>query len=145
MELDRNDEHFEEVLGRLDSLIRRDQAATQPPPPPPPVSEATIPVLTEVYAATPEPVLSDVPVLTEVLPERVVIEVSAAEKLEQAVAAVLPMMAEVLEDALVMKVQPVMESALKQVLNDLRPQIELILRQRLQALLTQETENQTEM
>jgi len=141
MELHR-DEHFEEVLGRLDSLIRRDQP-TIPPPPPPPVSEATIPVLTEVYAAA--PAQAEVPLLTEIVFEREVVEVSTAEKLEQAVAAVLPVMVGVLEEALVMKIQPVMESALKQILEDLHPQIEPILRQRLQALLAQEAENQTEM
>lgn len=140
MELERDNEHFEGVLGRLDSLVRRGQPET-PPPPPPPVSEATIPVLTEVYAARPETVQTELPV-TDILIEQAIPDVSAAEKLEQALAAVLPMMATVLEEALVMKVQPAMESALKQVLDDLHPQIELILRQRLQTLLAQDSENQ---
>lgn len=144
MELDRNDGHFEEVLGRLDSLIRQGQPAV-PPPPPPPVSEATIPVLTEVYETSPEPAQPDVPVLTEPVSKINVSETSAEEKLEQAVAAVLPMMAEALEEALLMKVQPAMERAFNQALEDLRPQIETILRQKLQTALTQDRESQTEM
>ena len=139
------DEHFEEVLGRLDSLIRRDQLATQPPPPPP-VSEATIPVLTEVYAVTAAPLQPEVPLLTEMVSgQEVIEEISAADKLEQAVAAALPAMAEELEALLIMKIQPAMERALEQILEDLRPQIESILHQRLQALLAQETDRQTEM
>lgn len=140
MELERNDEHFEAVLGRLDSLIRHGQPAT-PPPPPPPVSEATIPVLTEVYEAILEQPQPDVPVL----PDNADPQVSAAEKLEQAVAAVLPMMVKALEEVLVMKVKPAMEHAFNQALDDLRPQIEAVLRQQLQVALAQDSENQTEI
>jgi hypothetical protein len=130
MEAERNDEHFEEVLGRLDSLIRRGQPPTQPPPPPS-VSEATIPVLTEVYDGTP---VVDAPTEEEIV-------VSEQEKLELAVAAVLPMMVEVLEEALIREVRPAMEGALKRVLEDLQPQIETMLRQRLQATPAQEVED----
>lgn len=130
MEAERNDEHFEEVLGRLDSLIRRGQPPTQPPPPPS-VSEATIPVLTEVYDGAP---VVDVPTEEEIV-------VSEQEKLELAVAAVLPMMVEVLEEALIREVRPAMEGALKRVLEDLQPQIEIMLRQRLQATPAQDAED----
>jgi hypothetical protein len=123
MEDARNDEHFEEVLGRLDSLIRRGQPPTQPPPPPL-VSEATIPVLTEVYEGA-EVFPSDAPVVD--------VKITEQEKLELAVAAVLPMMVEVLEEALIREVRPAMEGALKRVLEDLQPQIEIMLRQRLQS------------
>jgi hypothetical protein len=131
MEDARNDEHFEEVLGRLDSLIRRNQPPTQPPPPPL-VSEATIPVLTDVYEGA------------EVLPSDVSVadaKISEQEKLELAVAAVLPMMVEVLEDALIREVRPAMENALKRVLEDLQPQIEIMLRQRLKAPPAQDAED----
>lgn len=144
MELERNDEHFEEVLGRLDSLIRRGQPETLLQPPPPPISQTSIPVLTEVYEASTEPVPS-APLLTDLISDQIITEVSVAEKLEQAVAAVLPTMVAVLEEALAMKVQPAMERALSQVLDDLHPQIESILRQQLKTLLAQESGNQTEM
>ncbi len=129
MEGERNDEHFEEVLGRLDSLIRRGQPPVQPPPPPQ-VSEATIPVLTEIYDG---PVMEQLEATLPAGPQ-----VSEQEKLEQAVSAVLPMMVEILEEALIREVRPAMESALKRVLEDLRPQIEGILRQRLQTLPAQD-------
>lgn len=129
MEAERNDEHFEEVLGRLDSLIRRGQPPTQPPPPPQ-VSEATIPVLTEVYDGS---AMLQAETALPVVPQ-----MSEQEKLEQAVSAVLPMMVEILEETLIREVRPAMEGALKRVLEDLRPQIEGMLRQRLQTLPAQE-------
>lgn len=130
----RDDERFEEVLERLDALVRRGQPdADLPPPPPPAVSEASIPVLTEIYrpgSAEAEPA-SGQPALPEL---------STAEKLEQAVAAALPVMTEVLEQVLAQTVRP----ALDQAIADLRPQMEAVLRQRLLQALAQE-QGQTEM
>lgn len=128
MEGERDDEHFEEVLGRLDSLIRRGQPPVQPPPPPQ-VSEATIPVLTEIYDG---PVIEQLEAALPAAPQ-----ISDQEKLEQAVSTVLPMMVEILEETLIKEVRPAMDSALKRVLEDLRPQIEGMLRQRLQTLPAQ--------
>lgn len=139
--MDRDDEHFEVVLGRLDSLIRHGQT-TPPPPPPPSVSEATIPVLTEVYQAVSESLISDA--CMPAPPEAACPEITDEEKLELAVAAVLPLLTAVLEEELVMRVQPAMERALNQTLENLQPQIEAILRQRLQIQLAQEQDDQTE-
>lgn len=136
--MNRDDERFEAVLGRLDTLIKRGQPDT-PPPPPPAISEANIPVLTEVYQATPLLIESVADTRTDIP------EISPEEKLEQAVAAVLPLMVNVMEEVLAMKVQPAIEVALNRALADLLPQTEEILRQRLQTLLTQEEEDQTEI
>ncbi len=140
MELERNDEHFEEVLGRLDSLIRHGQPAT-PPPPPPPVSEATIPVLTEIYEVIPEQAgLPDSSASTG----NTEIQVSEEEKLEQAVIAVLPIMTAALEEALLINVKPAMEHAFSQALDSLRPQVETLLRQQLHTALMESRKTQTE-
>lgn len=133
---ERDDERFEEVLERLDALVRRGQPDSDPPPPPPAVSEASIPVLTEVYrpewvGAAPQQSAPEQPVAPGL---------SAEEKLEQAVVAVLPVMTEVLETVLAQAVQPALERAIA----DLRPQMEAALRQRLQQALAQE-QDQTEM
>ena len=133
---ERDDERFEEVLERLDALVRRGQPDSDPPPPPPAVSEASIPLLTEVY----RPEL-DGAVLQESASERSVLpELSAEEKLEQAVVAVLPVMTEVLEKVLAQSLRP----ALDQAIADLRPQVEAVLRQRLLQALAQE-QDQTEI
>lgn len=137
---DRDDDRFEEVLGRLDALIRRGQPSIEPPPPPL-VEDASIPVLTEVYQPAQEKRVEEIPALSETLSLKP--EVSIEEKLEQTVAAVLPEMVGILEDALALRVRPAMEEALGKVLADLRPQTEALLRLRLRQVLAQE-ESQSE-
>jgi hypothetical protein len=132
---ERDDDRFEEVLGRLDALVRRGQPNIEPPPPPI-VLEASIPVLTEVYRP---PAGEGVPeVITQ--PEGTTQQPGSTfeEKLDQIMATVLPVMMETLEDALWQKVQPALESAVKQALVDLRPQTQALLRQRLQHVLAQQ-------
>jgi hypothetical protein len=132
---ERDDDRFEEVLGRLDALVRRGQPDLEPPPPPF-ISEASIPVLTEVYQqpmadGVPEAIIRVEDSFKEPVP-------TAEESLEQALAMVLPVMLEILEDALWQKVQPALESAVKLALDDLRPHAEALLRQRLQHALAQQ-------
>lgn len=136
---ERDDDKFEEVLGRLDALIRRGQAVVDPPPPPPMATDTSIPVLTEVYQPDAESVRLDTPVQQAMLPA-----LPETDKLEQAVMAVLPLLEGVLEDMMVRQIQPAMEAALQQALADLRPQAEVLLRQRLGQLMAQE-KDQTEM
>ncbi len=123
----RDDDRFEEVLGRLDALVRRGQPDYDPPPPPPAVSEATIPVLTEVYQPEAE-------IGTGIVEPAV--ELSAEEQLEQAMAMVLPIMAETVGAILEETVRPELEQTLRQTLAELRPQMEELLRQRLRQALT---------
>jgi hypothetical protein len=132
---ERDDDRFEEVLGRLDALVRRGQPVVEPPPPPL-VVDASIPVLIEVYQPEQEERLEAIPTLSEALP--LVPELSVEERLDQALVAVLPEIVGVLEDALVLRVKPAMEEALAQALSDLRPQTEELLRQRLRQLLVPE-------
>lgn len=132
---ERDDDRFEEVLGRLDALIRRGQPSIEPPPPPL-VEDASIPVLTEVYQPAHEKRVEEIPTSSETLSLKP--EVSIEEKFEQTVAAVLPEMVGILEDALALRVRPAMEEALGQVLADLRPQTEALLRLRLRQVLAQE-------
>lgn len=115
---ERDDDRFREVLGRLDALVRRSYPDDEPPLPPPAVSEATIPVLTDVYspAAREEDVHSLLPGTT-------------AQALEQAVAEVLPGVVEALEDVLARQVRPALSVALDAAIADLRPQIEEKVRQ----------------
>jgi hypothetical protein len=61
--------------------------------------------------------------------------------LEQALAAALPEMLGIVEDALVLRLRPTMEDALVHALADLRPQTEALLRSRLRQALV---ENQSE-
>jgi hypothetical protein len=122
----RDDDRFEEVLGRLDALVRRGQPDNDPPPPPPAVSEATIPVLTEVYR--PEFVVVDEVARAPAL--------SADEQLEQAMTLVLPVMAETVGAIMEETVRPALEQALRETLAELRPQVEDLLRQRLRQALT---------
>ena len=126
-----DDDRFEEVLGRLDALVHRDQPVVEPPP----VAETSIPVLTEVYQPVQEEA-KEVPAGMEALTQEA--EMSVEEKLEQAVAAVLPVMVGILEDVLELQTRPAMESALSQAIADLRPQTEALLRQRLQQALASE-------
>ena len=126
-----DDDRFEEVLGRLDALVHRDQPVVEPPP----VAETSIPVLTEVYQPVQEEA-KEVPADMEALTQEA--EMSVEEKLEQAVAAVLPVMVGILEDVLELQTRPAMESALSQAIADLRPQTEALLRQRLQQALASE-------
>ncbi len=143
MELERNDEHFEQILGRLDSLVRRGYSEAQPPPPPS-VSEATIPVLTEIFEGVPE--AEDAPATENTAtPAEPPPELTSEEKMEQAVAAVLPFMSSVLEEVLVERVKPAMETAIEQALVELRPQIEKNLRRHLEAVLTGSETGQTEI
>lgn len=138
---ERDDDRFEEVLGRLDALVRRGQPSIEPPPPP--IIESTsIPVLTEVYQPEQDERLAEIPTLTEALASKPA--VSVEEKLEQMLLEVLPEMAGILEDALVQRLKPAMEDALARALADLRPQTEELLRQRLRQLLVQE-ESQKEI
>ena len=126
-----DDDRFEEVLGRLDALVHRDQPVVEPPP----VAETSIPVLTEVYQPVQEEA-KEVPAGMEALTQEA--EASVEEKLEQAIAAVLPVMVGILEDVLELQTRPAMESALSQAIADLRPQTEALLRQRLQQALASE-------
>ncbi|HEY3328062.1 MAG TPA: hypothetical protein VGK14_12985 [Novimethylophilus sp.] len=136
---ERDDDRFEEVLERLDALVRRGQPESDPPPPPPAVSEASIPVLTEVYRPELEEAVPHEPASEDAaLPE-----LSAEEKLEQAMDAALPVMTEVLENALAQTVRPALNKALDQAIAELCPQMEALLRQRLQQALAQE--DQTEI
>jgi hypothetical protein len=138
---ERDDDRFEEVLGRLDALVRRGQPSIEPPPPP--IIESTsIPVLTEVYQPEQDERLAGIPTLTEALASKPA--VSVEEKLEQMLLEVLPEMAGILEDALVQRLKPAMEDALARALADLRPQTEELLRQRLRQVLVQE-ESQKEI
>lgn len=138
---ERDDDRFEEVLGRLDALVRRGQPSIEPPPPP--IIESTsIPVLTEVYQPEQDERLAEIPTLTEALASKPA--VSVEEKLEQMLLEVLPEMAGILEDALVQRLKPAMEDALARALADLRPQTEELLRQRLRQVLVQE-ESQKEI
>lgn len=137
---ERDDDRFEEVLERLDALVRRGQPESDPPPPPPAVSEVSIPVLTEVY----RPELEEAAPHGSASEDAALPELSAEEKLEQAVVAVLPIMTEVLENTLAQTVRPALDKALDQAIADLRPQMEALLRQRLRQALAQE-EDQTEI
>jgi len=127
-----DDDRFEEVLGRLDALVHRGQPAVERPPL---VAETSIPVLTEVYQPLQEEA-KEIPADIETLTQEA--EVSVEEKLEQAVAAVLPVMVGILEEVLELQTRPAMESALSQAIADLRPQTEALLRQRLQQALALE-------
>ena len=138
---ERDDDRFEEVLGRLDALVRRGQPSIEPPPPPL-VENASIPVLTEIYQPEQEERLAEIPTLSEALTSKP--EVSVEDKLEQMLVAALPEMVGILEDALVQRVKPAMEDALAKVLEELRPQTEELLRQRLRQVLIQE-ESQKEI
>lgn len=138
---ERDDDRFEEVLGRLDALVRRGQPTIEPPPPPL-GEDASIPVLNEVYQPEQEERLKEIPILSETLsPES---GVSIEEKLEQAVAAVLPEMVGILEDALVLRMRPALEEALGQALAELLPRTDALLRLRLRQVLVQE-KSQTEI
>jgi hypothetical protein len=132
---ERDDDRFEEVLGRLDALVRRGQPSIEPPPPPL-IESASIPVLTEVYQPEQDERLAEIPTLTEALASKPA--VSVEEKLEQMLLEVLPEMAGILEEALVQRLKPAMEDALARALADLRPQTEELLRQRLRQVLVQE-------
>lgn len=143
----RDDERFEEVLERLDALVRRGQPEPEPPPPPPPVSEATIPVLTEVWAPASEPVSVAEGAGTE--PDASPAEPAGSPpagglQLEQAMAEVLPVIAEVLETTLLNQLQPALDQAIGRTLAELRPQLEERLRQRLQQALAEDP-GQTEI
>ena len=112
----RDDERFEEVLGRLDLLIRRNQSQSSPLPPPA-VSEATIPVLTEEF-------------VPEVPYQKPLTEEETAEALmERLVEAVMPVMMHALDDVL------------SQVIGEIRPKTEALLRQRIQQTLSHKFEN----
>lgn len=148
---ERDEDRFEEVLERLDALVRRGQPENDPPPPPPAVSEASIPVLTEIYE--PEPQLAHGPSASSAetlsaaessAPIPTAPGLSTEAKLEQAMGSVLPMMVDILAAALAQKVRPQLEQALDRILDDLRPELEEMLRQRLRQTLAAE-ENQTEM
>jgi len=128
-----DNDRFEEVLGRLDALVHRDQPAVEPPPP---VADSSIPVLTEVYQPGQKEEAAEVTAEIETLTPEAGVPVE--EKLEQAVAAVLPVMVGILEDVLALQTRPAMESALSQAIADLRPQTEALLRQRLQQALALE-------
>lgn len=108
----RDGERFEEVLGRLDSLIRRNQSQSTPLPPPV-VSEATIPVLTEEFF----PEISQ----HKSLPE----DETAEVLMERLVEAVMPVMMHALDEVL------------SQVIGEIRPKTEALLRQRIQQTLSQ--------
>jgi hypothetical protein len=128
---ERDDGRFEEVLGRLDALVRRGQSEIEPPPPPL-VEEPSIPVLTEVYQ--PQEVRAEViPTLSDaVLPAP---EQSNEDNLELTLAMLLPEMERLVEDTLASEVKPALEQALNHALVDLRPHIEAALRQRLRQVL----------
>jgi hypothetical protein len=128
---ERDDGRFEEVLGRLDALVRRGQSEIEPPPPPL-VEEPSIPVLTEIYQ--PQEVRAEsIPTLDDAVslaPER-----SIEDKLQLMLAMLLPEMERLVEGALASQVKPALEQALNQAIVDLRPQIEAALRQRLRQVL----------
>ncbi|GBG13552.1 hemolysin D [Novimethylophilus kurashikiensis] len=119
----RDDERFQQVLGRLDALVRRGQGDEMPPPPPPAVSEATIPVLTEVY----QPEESE-----QLRPHG---EQSLLHEVEAVVLDAVPEMAKMLADAVESQVKPTVNQVLDAVIAEMRPQIEEKIRQRLMQAL----------
>jgi hypothetical protein len=130
---ERDDDHFEEVLGRLDALVKRGQGDGESLPPPV-GTEVPIPLLTEVFLHDQTGDIEAIPLLTDAL---------SSERVQPLDAAILPLMVKVLEDALMQQVQPALENALKTRIAELRPQLEEILRQHLQQALAR-GENQTE-
>lgn len=130
---ERDDDRFQEVLGRLDALVRRGHPGDESPPPPPAVSEASIPVLTDVYLPDSEegPNLSSAEM--------------APETLAQAVAEVLPGVMEVLEDVFAREIKLAMSEALDAAIADVRPLVEERLRQHLLQILTKGGWDQTEI
>lgn len=128
---ERDEDRFEEVLGRLDALVRRGQPNEDPPPPA--IENAAIPVLTEVLVSGPAEVSDTIPLLTDTLN----LERNHAHEL------ILPHLVKVVEDVLAQQIQPVLEEALRSRVAELRPQIETLLRQHLQQALAQE-KNQIE-
>jgi hypothetical protein len=119
----RDDERFQQVLGRLDALVRRGRGDDMPPPPPPAVSEATIPVLTEVYQ----------PGDAEQL--RPSGEQGLLQEVEAVVSEAVPEMAKMLADAVESQVKPAVNQVLDAVIAEMRPQIEEKIRQRLMQAL----------
>lgn len=130
---ERDDDRFEEVLGRLDALVKRGQRDEEPLPPPV-VAESEIPVLTEVFSPGQVVDAEAIPLLADTLIQ---------EQREPSLDAMLPLMVKVMEDALVQQVQPALEEVLRAKIKELRPQLDMLLRQHLQSTLVQE-EHQTE-
>jgi hypothetical protein len=122
----RDDERFQEVLGRLDALVRRGRSDDTPPPPPPAISEASIPVLTEVYLAGDAEQLR--PHQGSGLPQEI----------EMAICAAVPEMAKMLADAVESQVKPAVNQVLDAVIAEMRPHIEENIRQRLMQALARQ-------
>lgn len=128
----RDDDRFEEVLGRLDALVRRGQPVEDRPPPRI-VPDPAIPVLTEVLLTGKSAEEDTIPLLTEELSQD-------RDRVEKSV---LQMLVNLVENTIVEQIQPALQEALVNKVAELRPQIEMLLRQRLQQTLTQKTD-QTE-
>lgn len=129
----RDDDRFEEVLGRLDALVRRGQIDDERLPPPPVATENVIPVLTEVFVPGHTVNSEAIPVLTETLSQEPEVQLDA----------MLPLMVRVIEESLIQQIQPALEEALKSKIAELRPQLDLLLRRQMQPGIVPE-ENQTE-
>lgn len=127
---ERDDDRFEEVLGRLDALVRRGQRDESPPLA---VADVAIPVLTDVFLPDQTGDMETIPLLTDAL----------NQERDQPLDAILPLMVNVLEAALIQEIQPALEDALKIKVAELRPQLEYLLREQLRQALARE-ENQTE-
>jgi len=121
----RDDERFQEVLGRLDALVRRGQPEDTPPPPPA-ISEATIPVLTDVYSPA-----------DEVLRET---HAAGRREIEQIITDLLPEMMGMMESALLEQLKPALNASLNAAVAEIRPQIEDKIRQRLLQALAHEAD-----
>lgn len=118
----RDDERFQAVLGRLDALVRRSQPEDGPPPPPPAVSEATIPVLTDVYLPADQE--NSAP-----------LSVPPSRNVEDAITEMLPEMVKILVDELEQQAKPALSQVFDTVIAEMRPQIEEHIRQRLSQAL----------
>lgn len=117
---ERDDQRFQEVLGRLDALVRRGQGGEAVPPP---SGKEEIPLLTEIYQPG-QPPLIEPPVLTDILPSE---EAGGHE--------FAPLLARVMEDVLRQKVQPELTAAINEKMEELRPQLASWLQEALQRAL----------
>jgi hypothetical protein len=117
---ERDDQRFQEVLGRLDALVRRGQGSGTAPPP---SGKGEIPVLTEIYQPDQQPLIEP-PLLTDILPSEEVGGHGFASLLVQ-----------VVEEVLRQKVQPELTAAINEKMGELRPQLEGWLQEALQRAL----------
>ena len=111
------DERFDEILSRLDALVKRGNPIPDAPPP----LDAGIPVLTELYQPEMQGDASSVfPVRENVNPSMEVI-----------LEAIIPSLLDTLEKALSQNLKPALEAAINEKLEELRPQLKAMLVQQL--------------